>query len=265
MTAHPAADDVRAALADRGFAALGPVLEGDDVARLRAAADRLAASAHPGPYGRIVHDPWRRDPVFADLLAARAAPAACAIAGPLVLFQDTLIVKPPGSTAAINWHQDYSYWPLDRPAGLTVWIAFDDADLDNGCLRYLAGTHREGERRPADFAEGASMPARPDLPPLDADARAAAAIALPVAAGAALAHDPLVWHMSPANPSPRPRRAWSISFVAPGARWDPAHAPHPYTVGAAVALGDPLDPDRFPAFAPSDAATSPAAPPRAPR
>ena len=211
-----AAGSVAEELAARGFAAVGPVLSADEVARLRAAADRLAPAAHPGPYGRIVHDPWRRDPAFAELAFARAAPAACAAAGPLVLFQDTLIVKPAGGAAAINWHQDYAYWPLDRPAGLTMWIALDDADAGNGCLRYLAGTHREGERRPADFAEGASMPARPDLPPLDADARAAAAVIAPVVAGAALVHDPLVWHMSPANPSAGSRRAWSISVGLAG-------------------------------------------------
>jgi ectoine hydroxylase-related dioxygenase (phytanoyl-CoA dioxygenase family) len=252
-------------LAARGFAALGPVLAPGEIDRLRTAADRLATGAHPGPYGRIVHDPWRRDPAFAELLAARVAPVACAVAGPLVLFQDTLIVKPPGGAAAINWHQDYAYWPLDRPAGLTVWIALDDADLGNGCLRYLAGTHRLGERRPADFAAGASMPARPDLPPLDGEARAADAVAAPVRAGAGLAHDPLVWHMSPANPTPRPRRAWSISLVAPAVRWDPDHAPHPFTAGGGPSLGDPLDPDRFPGFGVTGAATSSAAPPRSPR
>jgi ectoine hydroxylase-related dioxygenase (phytanoyl-CoA dioxygenase family) len=237
-------------LAADGFAAIGRVLDDDDLAALRAAADALTGAAAPGPYGRIVHDPWRRAPAFAERVA-RAAPAAIAAAGhALVLFQDHVIAKTPGATGAIHWHQDYAYWPLDAPAGLTLWIALDDADGDNGCLRYRPGTHRLGERRAADFVDGgATMPRRPDLAPLDDDLGGGDAIAVPVLAGHAIVHHPLVWHMSAGNASSRPRRAWSITWLAPDVRWDPAHAPHPFTVMSSRQRGDALDPERFPRFA----------------
>jgi ectoine hydroxylase-related dioxygenase (phytanoyl-CoA dioxygenase family) len=233
-------------LADLGFARVGRVLEDDDLARLRAEHDALTAGRAAGRHGTIVQDAWRKAPGFDALVRSRASDAAVAIAGaPLVLFQDHLVAKPPGGSAEIRWHQDYAYWPLDAPTGVTMWIALDDADADNGCLHYLAGTHRLGERAPADFTDGAAMPVSA-LPAIDPAGRTP--IAMPVRAGEALAHDPLVWHMSPPNASARPRRAWSITWIGTGVRWDPSHAPHPFTTLSNVRRGDALSPDRFPRF-----------------
>src|SRR5690606_19353133 len=119
----------------------------------------------------------------------------------VILFQDVVVWKPPETSVPLAWHQDYSYWPLSAPAGLTAWLALDDAEPENGCLHYLPGTHLEGERQPADFVVGAGQPRREDLPPLDWERREHQAIAARVRAGDLLVHAPLVWHMSPANHS----------------------------------------------------------------
>jgi hypothetical protein len=227
------ADDLARAYATDGFVALGPVLDELEVLALRAAIEALPP-ATPSAYGRIVHNPWRASPAFAARIPAIAAHTRALLGGaPLVLFQDHLIAKTPGATAAIAWHQDYAYWPLDAPIGITVWVALDDADESNGCLRYAPGSHAGGERAAADFVAGATMSARDGLAPIDRAHAEAIAVFAPVPAGVALAHDPLVWHMSPPNPSDRPRRAWSLSFIAPEVRWDPEHAPHPFvrTIG----------------------------------
>ena len=63
----------------------------------------------------------------------------------------------------------------------------------------------------------------------------------PTAAGHAIAHHTLVLHRSPRNTSPRPRRAWAMSWVTPAARWAPQHAPHPRSAVAPRAPGDPLE------------------------
>ncbi len=227
------AQELARSYANDGFVGLGPVLEIVDVFALRAAIDDLPA-ATPSAYGRIVHDPWRTSEAFAARVPIIAAHTRALLDGaPLVLFQDHLIAKDPGASRAIHWHQDFAYWPLDAALGVTVWVALDDADLDNGCLRYAPGTHHGGECAAADFVEGAAIAKRAGLPRLDPARAEELAVAAPVPAGAALAHDPLVWHMSPPNPSARPRRAWSLSFIAPEVRWDPDHAPHPFvrTIG----------------------------------
>lgn len=235
------------ALAEHGFARV-PAVAAGRLERLRGAIDGLC-TGRPGAHGHIVHDARRRSPELEAEIPALAAIARAALdCAELVLFQDHVIAKPPGTALEVRWHQDYAYWPLDAPAGLTLWVTCDDADDTSGCLRYLPGTHHLGERRASDFVAGAGQPGDAALPALEADDRAAEAIAAPALAGDALVHDPLVWHMSPPNRSPRWRRAWSLSFVRPEVRWAPRHCPHPFTASLGPRTGDPLDPARFPRF-----------------
>ena len=233
------------ALHSDGYVRVPAVFDTAEVARLLATMDRLALDTSVSAYGRIVHDTWREAPLLARVLL-RGAPgclARAALGARPVLFQDLLVSKPPGTQEAVQWHQDYSYWPLASPRGLTMWVALDDADVGNGCLHYLRGSHRGGERQPADFVKGATQPRRDDLPPLHIAGEIAA---LEARAGDLLIHDPLVLHMSPPNISARPRRAWSITWVTDAARWAPAHAAHPYLWTLAPQAGELLDPGRFP-------------------
>lgn len=61
----------------------------------------------------------------------------------LKCMQSMLFVKAPGK-AGQSWHQDEYYIPT-RDRSLTgVWIAIDDATVDNGCLWIIPGSHRPG-------------------------------------------------------------------------------------------------------------------------
>ena len=42
------------------------------------------------------------------------------------------------------WHQDGHYWPIRPLAAITVWIAIDDSTTENGCMRYVPGSHKSG-------------------------------------------------------------------------------------------------------------------------
>src|SRR5690606_14655767 len=52
--------------------------------------------------------------------------------------------KLPGDGKRVDWHQDCSYWPLTPTKALTVWLAIDDADCENGCMEVHAGSHTFG-------------------------------------------------------------------------------------------------------------------------
>src|SRR5262245_50448386 len=54
--------------------------------------------------------------------------------------------KPPGTVHFTPPHQDNYYFNLKPPNVLTIWLALDPVDTDNGCLRYVAGSHRRGIR-----------------------------------------------------------------------------------------------------------------------
>ena len=237
----------RAAYARDGFVRLPGALASADAV---GAAFLAWVGARPdtNAYGVLRNDVWRQVPALRDAIpeAARFALAILDVDA-LVLFQDNVIYKPAGTRDRVEWHQDYAYWPLDRPAGVTLWIALADADVDNGCVHFLPGSHHHGERRATDFVRGTGQPGVPDLPPLDAPADDLAA-PLRLRAGEVGAHHPLAWHFSPGNLSERPRPAWSLTFVTPDVRWEPAHAPHPHNWALGPAPGDPLDPAMFPRF-----------------
>jgi ectoine hydroxylase-related dioxygenase (phytanoyl-CoA dioxygenase family) len=237
-----AADPARAFAAD-GAAALGRILDDAQLATARAALESIAHHGTVGPYARIVHDGWRRSPELAALVPQVGARACTALGLPaLVLFHDHLLVKPPhGDDMA--WHQDFSYLPLDRPDGLTLWIALDDIDQDNGCLYYMLGSHAHGERRAAwGIAQDDAGDPRASLPPIDVAADQPG-VPAPTAAGCAIAHHTYLWHRSPANRAGRARRTWALSFVSPDARWSPRHSPHPRSAVSPRHEGEPLEPD----------------------
>src|SRR5436190_39806 len=45
------------------------------------------------------------------------------------------------------WHQDSPYWPTLAPKDVmvTAWVALDDVDEGNGCMRMMPGTHQWGD------------------------------------------------------------------------------------------------------------------------
>lgn len=66
--------------------------------------------------------------------------------GPDIIFwTSALFCKPALTSAEVPWHQDGQYWPLRPPATCTVWIALDPATRENGCMRFIPGSHKAGE------------------------------------------------------------------------------------------------------------------------
>jgi phytanoyl-CoA hydroxylase len=60
--------------------------------------------------------------------------------------------KPPGGKGQ-GMHQD-NFYLLAKPATcIAAWTAIDDADLDNGCLYVVPGSHRSGIHCPEDGGE----------------------------------------------------------------------------------------------------------------
>jgi len=54
--------------------------------------------------------------------------------------------KPPGTSHPTPPHQDNYYFNLVPPNVATIWLALDEVDEENGCLRYVPGSHLKGFR-----------------------------------------------------------------------------------------------------------------------
>ena len=66
----------------------------------------------------------------------------------MVIDFDQLLAKTPGRPDAVfQWHQDQAYWiDTDDRRTATCWLAVDDSSMENGCMQFLPGSHREPVR-----------------------------------------------------------------------------------------------------------------------
>lgn len=123
--------------------------------------------------------------------------------------------KMPHDGKRVAWHQDASYWPLDRSKTVTVWLAIDDADVGNGCMRFLAGSHEFGH-----------LTYRPSTPEehnvLDQTVENAEQYGTPIddelRAGEVSIHSDLLLHGSEANDSDRRRCGLTLRYCAADVR-----------------------------------------------
>ena len=160
---------------------------------------------------------WRVSGAFHDLLfhPGFTVPASQILGGAVRFWHDQLFVKPAREGAVVAWHQDYSYWTRTKPvAHLTCWCGLDDATKENGCLQYIAGSHRWG-LLPKPVLAGEIQEIRDFLndeqkKQFDHPQYAE------VKAGEAIFHHSLTLHGSGENKSDKPRRAFVINAFADG-------------------------------------------------
>ncbi|TAH34469.1 MAG: phytanoyl-CoA dioxygenase family protein [Planctomycetota bacterium] len=153
-----------------GFVHLPGVLDEDELAAVEATFQRFLRGDIPVPgkdfcdmsseYSRRAEDfsvvnimlPRKYHPAWrGNLYERRAAAIAGQLCGPgMVLDYDQLLAKRPGRQDAVfHWHQDLAYWPVTEDTRTaTCWLAVDAASEENGCLRFVVGSHREPELRP---------------------------------------------------------------------------------------------------------------------
>lgn len=93
--------------------------------------------------------PHFRDPrLFEFLLADEVLDLVAPFLGPdIALWSSHFICKEPQIGRATPWHEDSAYWKgrLDRMDQIvTVWLALDKVDRENGCMKVIAGSQVNG-------------------------------------------------------------------------------------------------------------------------
>jgi phytanoyl-CoA hydroxylase len=129
-------------------------------------------------------------------------------AAELVMFQDMALIKPPWIGREKPWHQDLAYFnlPLDTTV-VGVWLALDEATVDNGCMMVIPGSHKQGAV--IHFR-------RRDWQICDTDVHLDGAVAVPLRPGSCLLFHGLIHHGTPANRSAKRRRAVQFHYRAAG-------------------------------------------------
>jgi ectoine hydroxylase-related dioxygenase (phytanoyl-CoA dioxygenase family) len=217
-----------------GFLSGIPLLDEEQVGKMREELAAIADPAHPGhhlfyefhsnestdPSTILFHalGAWRISTALHDVLwNPRFVVAASQLLGNKAVrfWHDQVFWKPPRQGGVVAWHQDYSYWIRTRPVNhLTCWCALDDATIENGCLQYIPGSHTWG-LLPKPAIAGQLDGIREFLNDEQQQAFEHPSFA-EVKAGEAVFHHPLTLHGSGANTSVRPRRAFVLNVVGDG-------------------------------------------------
>jgi len=117
--------------------------------------------------------------------------------------------KLPGDGKRVSWHQDSSYWPLTPSKTVTIWLAIDDADVENACMRYIPGSHHLGHLTYTLGENDASNVLNQTVP--DAESLGEP-VNVELHAGEISLHSDLLLHGSEANQSSRRRCGLTLRY-----------------------------------------------------
>ena len=175
--------------------------------------------------GKLVTDPvrfnnvrkiWnltRHDGLFKELARhPKILDVVHSLLGPdLKIYVDQTLCKPPRVGSAKPPHQDSAYWVnIDPPNLVICWIALDDATEENGCMRFVPGSHKLGvieHKRLEDFRVE------------DEDFAYDEEVCVPLQAGGCSFHHSLALHRTDANISDQRRIGLTVAYMAARSRF----------------------------------------------
>lgn len=144
-----------------GFIVVEDLFDPQEVETLKAEAFDIATGRRGAVLGAKPQGDRTVDEVNADVLAIhfphkisqpmrdamrhpRIAEVLTTLIGPNVKAMQTMMFVKASGKPGQAWHQDETFIPTRDRSLCGVWIALDDARIDNGCLWFHPGSHRPG-------------------------------------------------------------------------------------------------------------------------
>jgi len=59
-----------------------------------------------------------------------------------IAHHNSIMTKMPHSSTATSWHQDFRYWHFETDNLVSVWLALDHENDENGVLEFIPGSHK---------------------------------------------------------------------------------------------------------------------------
>jgi non-heme Fe2+,alpha-ketoglutarate-dependent halogenase len=136
--------------------------------------------------------------------------------GPNILcWSTTFFIKEANSPSYVSWHQDATYWGLSTSDVITAWVAFADAPVESGAMKFWPGSHLKQVEHRDTFdkdnllSRGQEMAVNvPDNEGVD----------VPLKAGEMSLHNVLLAHGSGPNTTNDRRIGLAIRYIPPHVR-----------------------------------------------
>jgi len=155
------------------------------------------------------------------------------LGAPVDLINVQYFNKSPEKNLCTPPHQDGFYFPIQPQEALTMWLSLDDADVENGAVRYIPKSHNRGLREHhrsqiLGFSQSIKDWSEEDEESL---------LQMEAKAGDILVHHSLTIHASKPNVSTRVRRAVGFIFYRSDVVCDEkAHALYQKNLAKGLAL-----------------------------
>jgi ectoine hydroxylase-related dioxygenase (phytanoyl-CoA dioxygenase family) len=208
---------VAADYARDGFVFPLDILSADEAKTLRNDLEAAEAKYADDPKKRAMARgfPARLMPSFDALIRhPNMIAAASAVLGPdLLVWNSSMFIKEANTPNYVSWHQDLTYWGLDEPDEVTIWVALSPASIEAGCMRFVPGSHRERIQPHADSFSADNLLTRGQE--LQVDVREEDAVDAALKTGQASMHHGHLFHASGPNTTDDRRLGAAIRYIKP--------------------------------------------------
>jgi len=156
---------------------------------------------------------FRDERLLEFLLGDEALDLVEGLIGPdIVLWSSHFICKEPFKGRITPWHEDSAYWNgrFDKYDNIvTIWLALDPSKKENGCMRVIPGTHRNGFSEYEDVDKTFNT-FHAQIKNIDESQ----AVYFELERGECSLHDSRIIHGAPANTSPNRRCGYTMRYIA---------------------------------------------------
>ena len=129
----------------------------------------------------------------------------------LLCWSTNFFIKDGGNPAFVSWHQDSTYWGLNKPDVVTAWVAFTPSNVANGAMEFIPGTHTVDQIPHRDTFAADNLLTRGQEVAVEVDTSKAVPVVLEP--GEISLHHVRLVHGSPPNPSGERRIGFAIRYI----------------------------------------------------
>ena len=185
------------------YVQIEPLVESGELPRDRLRFNNVRKIWNLTKYDELFNE-YARHPAILDVVQSLIGPD-------LKIFGDQTLCKPPRVGSAKAPHQDSAYWTdIDPPNLVICWMALDDATEENGCMRFIPGSHKLGvieHKHLEDF--------RVEDNKVDYEQE----VAVPLKGGGCSFHHSLTLHRTDPNKSPNRRIGLTVAYMSSSSKY----------------------------------------------